>query len=264
MFLKLSLIVVEVVAITLIDTTVVGSYYSLDVFYCLPVLQAARLGAIHAMRKTDTQLPVYFAIFTAIVWSLAEAIILPNFPLSAFLLNVFSRSVAFTVIARVMAKLWKEREYGVNDVLTQLNNRAEFLQRFEMEQIRSERSRKAYSVLFIDIDKFKDLNDKFGHTVGDQALKKVSEILRQNSRKVDVVARIGGDEFALLFPETDEKSCASVLNRIKTDADAEFQKHGWPISLSIGSVTASGEKRTIEEILHDADQIMFSVKRAKQ
>jgi len=263
MFWKVVLIAAEVMAITLIDALVIKSYYSLDIFYCLPVIQAARLGAIHAMRKTDTQMPIYFSVFTATVWSLAELIVLPNFPLEACLINVFSRSVAFTVIARVVTKLWKEREYGITDVLTQLNNRAEFLQRFEIEQLRSERSKIAYSLLFIDIDNFKELNDKFGHKIGDEALKRVSDVLKQNSRKVDIVARIGGDEFALLFPDTDQNSCELVLERIKEDANKEFQHQGWPISLSIGSVTATGKTRSIDEIMHDADQAMFSVKRAK-
>jgi diguanylate cyclase (GGDEF)-like protein len=264
MFWKLVLIVAEVVIITAVDYAIVGTYYSLDVFYCLPVLQAARLGAIHSMRKTDTHLPTYIAAFTGTVWSFAEATIMPDFPLSAFLLNAFSRSVTFTVIARIVTKLWIEREYGLKDILTNLDNRAEFLQRFEIEQLRSVRSSKSYSVMFIDIDQFKNLNDKFGHSAGDAALKKVADVLRQNSRKIDILARVGGDEFALLLPETDKNSCDLILERIKFDADAEFQKHGWPIALSIGCVSETGGNRSIQELLHDADQIMYSIKNAKK
>lgn len=264
MFWKLVLVVAEIAIITLVDYAIVGTYYSLDVFYCLPVLQAARLGAIHAMRKTDTHIPTYIAVFTGIVWSLAEAMIMPDFPMSAFLLNAFSRSVTFTVIARIVTKLWIEREYGLRDVLTNLDNRAEFLQRFEIEQLRSVRSSKSYSVMFIDIDQFKNLNDKFGHSTGDEALKKVADVLRQNSRKIDILARVGGDEFALLLPETDKNSCDLIQERIKADADAEFQKHGWPISLSIGCVSETGGKRSIQDLLHDADQIMYAIKNAKK
>lgn len=263
MFWNIALVVAEVALITVLDYAVVGSYYSLDVFYCLPVIQVARLGAIHAMRKSDTWLPVYFAVFIGTAWSLFEALILPDFPVTAFLLNAFSRSVTFTVISRVVTKLWKEREYGLKDILTNLNNRAEFLQRFEVEQHRSERSGSSYSVMFIDIDRFKDLNDKYSHKTGDEALKTVADVLRQNSRKIDIAARIGGDEFAVLFPETDLDSCELVLHRIKDDADAEFQKKGWPISLSIGCVTETGNRRSIQDILHDADQIMYSVKNTK-
>lgn len=258
------LIVAEVALITFLNYAMVGSHYSLDVFYCLPVIQAARLGAIHAMRKTDTQMPVYFAVFTGIVWSVAEAIIFPDFPIDAFLLNVFSRSVTFTVIARVVTKLWKEREHGIRDMLTNLDNRAEFFQRFETEQLRSERSGKSYSVMFIDIDKFKDMNDKFGHATGDEVLKKVANLLLKNSRKIDTVARIGGDEFALLLPETEQNSCELVIRRIMTDAEIEFQKQGWPISLSVGCVAETGKNRSIMEILHDADKIMYSIKNAKK
>ena len=264
MFWKLVLVVAEIVIITLVDYAIVGSYYSLDVLYCLPVLQAARLGAIHAMRKSDTLIPTYIAVFTGIVWSLAEAMIMPNFPMSAFLLNAFSRSVTFTVIARIVTKLWIEREYGLRDILTNLDNRAEFLKRFEIEQLRSVRSSKSYSVMFIDIDQFKDLNDKFGHSTGDEALKNVADVLRKNSRKIDILARVGGDEFALLLPETDQIGCDLIQQRIKIDADTEFQNQGWPISLSIGCVSETGGKRSIQKILHDADQIMYSIKNAKK
>jgi len=264
MFWGLVLVTAEVALITWLDYELIGSYYSLDVFYCLPVMQAARLGAIHALRKTDTQLPIYFAIFTGITWSLAEALILPDFPKSAFLLNAFSRSVAFTVIGRVVAKLWKERVFGLKDVLTNLNNRAEFFKNFEIEQLRSDRSGSPYSVMFIDIDRFKELNDQFGHIKGDEALKILAEVLRRNCRKIDSLARIGGDEFALLLPDTDRRSCEFALQRIQTDAEGVFQKEGWPISVSIGYVTETGSKRSIQEILHDADRIMYSAKTTKQ
>ncbi|MBK9160704.1 MAG: GGDEF domain-containing protein [Nitrosomonadales bacterium] len=260
MFWNLALVVVEVVIITVLDYAVVNSPVSLDVFYCLPVIQAARLGSIQAMRRTDSQIPLYFAIFTGVTWSVAEAMMHPDFPLSAFLLNAFSRSVTFTVLARVVARLWKEREYGISDHLTKLNNRAEFMQRFEVEQLRSERTGKPYSAMFVDIDNFKALNDRFGHDAGDKALKRLANVLRQNSRKIDILARIGGDEFVLLFPETEHDSCTTVSDRIRKDAHMEFEKHGWPISVSIGCVSETGRNRNIEEILREADQIMYTAK----
>lgn len=260
----LVLVVAEVALITFIDYQIIGSYYSLDVFYCLPVIQAARLGAIQALRKTDTQLPVYVAVFTGATWSLAEALIFPDFPLNAFLLNTFTRGVTFTVIARVVSKLWKEREYGRKDTLTNLDNRMEFFRRFEMEQLRSERSGNPYSMMSLGIDRFKALNERYGLQKGDEALKKVADVLRRNSRKLDILARTSGDEFALLFPDTDQNGCELLIHRIKADANAEFQEHGWPLSLSIGSVTETGRERSIQELWHVADQSMHSIKDAKQ
>ena len=259
------LILAEVLFITYLGYKGGGTYYSLDVLYCLPVIQAAHLGAIQSMRHSDTQIPTVIGIVAAIAWSTAEAaIIWPNFPINAFALNVFTRSVTFIVVGRVVAKLWKEREFARKDVLTNLGNRLEFLDRFEIEQLRSERSGNPYSLLFIDVDKLKMLNDDQGHHVGDEALKMLADILRENSRRIDTVSRFGGDEFVLLFPETDEQSCAVLVGRINLAAEKKFQSQGWPISLSIGRVTETGKKRSADVILREADTKMYAVKKEKQ
>ncbi|HZW86371.1 MAG TPA: GGDEF domain-containing protein [Gallionella sp.] len=264
LFLTALLMAGEVLLITLLDYEMVDTHYSFDVLYCLPVLQAARLNAIHALRHSDSKLPVFIGILIAVIWSLSEAFIfMPDFPLEAFALNTFTRSVTFTVLGRVVTKLWLERNYARKDALTDLANRLEFFEKFEAEQLRSERSGKAYSLLFIDIDQFKMLNDDYGHRVGDAALKTISDILRDNSRKVDTLARIGGDEFAILLTETDQKSCEGLIDRIKSASENEFQKMGWQISLSIGYVTETGNKRSPDELLHEADTMMYAVKKSR-
>ena len=116
-------------------------------------------------------------------------------------------------------------------------------------------------MLFIDIDQFKSLNDEQGHYTGDQALKALSTILTNNSRAGDVVCRFGGDEFALLFPETDDASCKLLADRIMEVAKAEFQSKGWPIGLSVGCVTGSGSSQSIEELLQIAGGKMYSMKK---
>ena len=263
MFWRLLLVAAEVALITYFDYAFAGTYYSLDVLYCLPVIQAARLGAIRAMRRSDTQTSTIVGVVSAVAWSVAEAaIIWPAYPVGAFATNIFTRSVTFTVLGRVVARLWKEREYSRKDTLTNLANRLEFIERFEAEQLRSERSGSPYSLLFIDIDQFKMLNDDYGHHVGDEALKAISHILTSNSRSVDTVARLGGDEFVLLFPETDEYICAILLNRIKSVSEKKFKAEGWSISLSVGYVTATGREKSVDEALHEADRNMYLMKKA--
>lgn len=258
------LVVFEIVLITILDYVKTDTYYSFDALYCLPVIQAASLSAIHATRRTDSQLPTIIAIAVAFIWSSVEvAIIWPDYPLNAFLFNIFTRSVTLTVIGRVVSKLWKEREYALKDALTNLGNRSEFLKRAETEQLRSQRSGHPYSILFIDIDNFKQMNDTLGHHIGDNALIKVAEILKENSRKIDALCRFGGDEFVVLFPETDEATCELLLKRIMHVAEQEFQQREWPISLSIGHVTERGKKRNVDDLLRDADKKMYSVKRDK-
>lgn len=263
-YLTIILVVTEVLLITFLDYLLTKTYYSLDVFYCLPVIQAARLGAIQALRRSDTALPDMVGVFSAIIWSLAEAAVTyPSFPLHALALNIFTRGVAFTVIGRVVAKLWREREYARKDMLTDASNRLALFERFEIEQSRSERSGNPYSVLFIDINHFKALNDDRGHHIGDDALIKLTDILRKNSRKIDTVSRVGGDEFVLLLPETDEPSCEMLVDRIKSTSEKEFGSRGWPISLSIGNVTETGKRRSVDEILRDVDEKMYAAKKRR-
>ncbi len=265
MFWRFLLVAAEILLITFLDYKVAGSYYSLDVIYCLPIIQAARIGAIRSQRRSDTQMSALVGVISAVAWSFAEAaVVWPHYPLGAFAMNIFTRSVTFTVLGRVVAKLWKERDYSRKDALTDLANRLEFTERFEAEQLRSERSSRPYSLLFIDIDQFKMLNDNHGHRVGDAALKVLSGILRDNSRSVDTVARIGGDEFVLLFPETDEYICGILVKRIQLASANKFQTEGWSISLSIGHVTVTGSERSFDEILHEADEKMYSIKKQKQ
>lgn len=265
MFWRFFLVVAEIVLITFLDYELAGTYYSLDVLYCIPVIQAARIGAIRSLRRSDTQTSTWVGAICAVAWSMAEAtIIWPHYPLDAFLLNIFTRSVTFTVLGRVVTKLWREREYSRKDALTELANRLELTERFEAEQLRSERSKRPYSLLFIDIDQFKLLNDSYGHHVGDAALKAIAGILKDNSRSLDTAARIGGDEFVLLFPDTNEYICAILVKRIRLAAERKFETEGWAISLSIGHVTVTGRERSFEEILHEADEKMYSIKKQKQ
>jgi diguanylate cyclase (GGDEF)-like protein len=265
MFWRLLLVVTEVCLITYLDYRLAGTYYSLDVFYCLPVIQATRIGVIRTLRRTDTQTSTLIGVISAVAWSAAEAaVIWPTYPLNAFAMNIFTRSVTFTVLGRVVAKLWKEREYSRKDTLTNLANRLEFSERFETEQFRSERSKTPFSLLYIDIDRFKMLNDNHGHHVGDEALKAVSLILRNNSRSVDTIARLGGDEFVLLFPETDDYVCGILANRIKEASEKIFKAENWPISLSIGHATSTGRAKSADEILLEADENMYSIKKDKQ
>ncbi|MBU1214653.1 MAG: GGDEF domain-containing protein [Gammaproteobacteria bacterium] len=264
-YLILILIAAEVLGITYLDYLVRNTFFSLDVLYCLPVIQAARLGAIHAMRRSDSQHPTFVAIAVALAWSLAEvAIIWPEFPWQALAMNLFTRSVTFTVIGRVVTKLWKEREFAFKDSLTQLANRYDFFDRFEIEQERSERSGSPYSLLYIDVDNFKALNDERGHQTGDAALQALASVLRENSRRVDIVSRFGGDEFVMVFPDTDEPTCLELVKRIQHAADTAFRRRGWPISLSVGHVTETGYRLNANDILREADMRMYTHKKGKQ
>jgi len=240
-------------------------YFSLDVFFCLPIIQTAHLAAIRSTRRSDPKIATFIAVSLALLWSATEvSISWPDFPMIAFIWNTFTRSVIFTVIGRILIKLWREREYSRRDELTGLANRRELMERLATEQGRSKRSGKPYSLLFIDIDNFKAVNDLHGHHVGDEVLTAMSEILILSSRKVDVVARFGGDEFVLLLPETDEPSCDILMERIESAAMRTFEVRSWPISISIGRTTHIGAKEDVAVVIEQADRNMYEVKRIKK
>jgi diguanylate cyclase (GGDEF)-like protein len=271
-YLRILVIAVEVLLISLAGYALGryvpsewGKYISVDVLYCLPIIQAARFAAIRAARRYDTQTSTIVGVALALAWSGTEvAITWPDFPLIAFALNVFTRSVAFTVIGRVLIKLWREREYARKDVLTGLATRLELLERLRIEQGRSERSGRPYSLLFIDIDQFKAMNDTYGHQTGDEVLKVLADILRTSSRKVDIAARLGGDEFVLLLPDTDNLSCDTLINRIDSSSIQAFEERKWPISISIGRTTHLGKSNEVDHVIGLADRNMYETKKAKQ
>jgi diguanylate cyclase (GGDEF)-like protein len=266
------LIVAEVFVISFLNYAVLSHfpiefsrYISLDVLFCLPVIETAHLSSIRANRRYDTQTPTVVGIALALVWSATEvAISWPDFPMIVFVLNTFTRSVIFTIIGRVLIKLWREREYARKDILTGLANRVEFLDRLEIEQGHSERTGRPYSLLFIDIDNFKALNDTHGHQVGDEALKILAYILRSSSRKVDVAARLGGDEFVLLLLDTDEQTCEVMTKRIEAATKQAFEERFWPITVSIGKTTKIGKTKEVDWVIRLADEDMYEAKKTKQ
>ena len=258
MLLRIFLIVLEVVFITVLNYYMASSYYSLDVLYCLPVIQTAHFKALQSQRSTDTQLLYAIAIFCALAWSLAEAtVVWPDFPVSAFLMNVITRAVTFMVIGRVITKLWKEKENLRKDVLTGLANRVEFVKWFEDRQLESQRSQKPYSLLFFNIDNFRALNDKHGHHVGDKTLQALAATLLENSRSNDGTSRIGSDEFVLLLTEADEQICLILADRIHRAAEDIFKHNNWDISLSYGHVTDMGNARSVHELIRLAGEKMY-------
>ncbi len=260
MFWRLVLVAVEVLVITIWDYKMSGTYYSLDALYCLPIIQASHIGAIRAMRHSDTQLAALVGVITAVAWSIAEAaVVWPNYPLGALTVNIVTRSVTFTVLGRVLARLWKARAYSRKDALTGLANRLEFTEKFSTEQMRSERSNKPYSMLFIRIDQFRTLNDLQGRRITDEVVKALSGIFNGNSRNIDTVARINKDEFAMLFPETDEYICGVLALRIRSAADKMFQAEDWSITLSIVRMTVIGSDKIFDDVLEAVEEKMNSI-----
>jgi diguanylate cyclase (GGDEF)-like protein len=107
------------------------------------------------------------------------------------------------------------QEIAIRDPLTNLYNRLKILELIQYEIEKAQRYNHVFSLLMIDIDDFKYINDTFGHNYGDEVLKEFSKCLKQSVRKIDIVSRWGGEEFLILLPETKKEQALKVANRIK-------------------------------------------------
>ena len=117
------------------------------------------------------------------------------------------------------------------------------------------------TLVYLDIDNFKYVNDRFGHPAGDRVLRAVAIYAREHSRQTDVVARLGGDEFAFLMPDMNQKSARVVISKLQYGLLEEMRQNDWPVTFSIGVLTCSAAPPTTEELVRMADDLMYSVKR---
>jgi diguanylate cyclase (GGDEF)-like protein len=157
---------------------------------------------------------------------------------------------------RLMAEL---AELAGTDELTACSVRRVLRQRTEEEVERSLRTGSPLSLMMIDVDQFKSVNDNFGHVVGDQVLTSIGAILLDNVRPFDVACRLGGDEFALLLPETDTSAAVHVAERISRDLASTGDIR---VTLSIGVSSLDRSMPTIERLFDEADMALYQVKRA--
>ncbi|MEJ2694588.1 MAG: diguanylate cyclase, partial [Candidatus Thiodiazotropha sp.] len=150
------------------------------------------------------------------------------------------------------------------DSLTGLANRGRFMALAEAEQARAARYGKPFAVLLLDVDHFKSINDLYGHKAGDAVLRELGAILRKTLREVDIIGRIGGEEFAALLPETDAAQAPEVAERLRRAiADSEMPAgDGEPlhITVSIGVVVSTEHASYIDKLLSQADIALYQAK----
>jgi diguanylate cyclase (GGDEF)-like protein len=147
-----------------------------------------------------------------------------------------------------------------HDSLTNILNRRAFLELFHIEQTRQRRHKHALSVLLLDIDFFKSINDTFGHAAGDAVLIQLCETVQQLLRRSDAFGRIGGEEFAILLPQTAADSAFILAERIR-ESVAEKVGHGYRlVTLSIGVACLASGEETPQEIMRRADQALYEAK----
>ena len=155
------------------------------------------------------------------------------------------------------------QEYAFTDVLTEIPNRRFFYERLTQEVARARRNGHKLTVAMLDLDRFKELNDRAGHRSGDQALKFFAQFLRANLRQEDVVCRLGGDEFTILLPDTPLENSGVLLDRIRQKLDRiELSIDGrtrCELSFSCG-LASYVPGLLVEDLIEEADLSLFTAK----
>lgn len=164
-----------------------------------------------------------------------------------------------SAVAINKAQLW---EMAVTDSLTGLYVRRYFMMKFQEELLRAQRYEKNLTVIMADLDRFKLINDTYGHSTGDRVLRIVGRFLQQNIRDIDIIARFGGEEFVILLPEADKNEARTVSERLRYNLENLNRDDCPSLTLSLGIAAFPKDGIDIEELIIKADAAMYAAKQS--
>ena len=174
-------------------------------------------------------------------------------------LTIFAQQIEMAI---TIAALFQEvRDQAITDGLTGLYNRRYFEEYIAKEVTRSIRQNQPFSVVGIDLDFLKKINDEYGHAYGDLAIKTVAEVLKSNARSIDIPARMGGEEFNILLPGIDSNGAMTAAERIRKAIESQELEVIGHITASIGVATFMEHSDSLDELLELTDQAMYQSKR---
>lgn len=246
-----------IIIIGLLDL-ITGYEYAFSLFYIFPIFLITWYST--------PQMGFIACIASAMVWLWADVTAGHPYP-SAFIpyWNTLIRFSVFVIIAYLLfalkSALQREKDLSVTDYLTRAANSRRFYEVVQMEISRLERGQNPFTIAYLDVDNFKTINDTFGHPEGDLVLKAIARSLRSKMRSSDLIARVGGDEFALFFPDTTQEVARVILPKIQEVLLTEMAKNNWTVTFSIGVVTCVTAPHVIDDVIKTADALMYSVKR---
>ena len=174
-------------------------------------------------------------------------------------LGLFAKQIELAITIADLFQAVKEQ--AITDGMTGLYNRRYFEEYIKKEAIRAMRQNQKFTVIGLDLDHLKQINDTYGHNYGDIAIKTIAEVLKSNARSIDIAARMGGEEFNLILPGVDiEGGCIAAERIRKAIESVELEKIGH-ITASLGVATYPDQSDDLEELLELTDQAMYESKR---
>lgn len=232
-------------------------WIALYAFYVMPRTQAALLAGFAILNYAGVVL-AYRVLGDGSSGSPANE----DIPAMVLMVGTVMISGAFIVVLRerVGRLISQLTEAATTDPLTGLLSRRGFHRALEVELARSQPAGRGFSVVMGDCDLFKQLNDRLGHRAGDDALLAVGRLLRRGTRAIDVTARIGGEEFALILPETDQHEAYLLAEALRIEIASAFENHPVPLTMSFGVSTYPMHASTVDEILRAADDALHAAK----
>ncbi len=257
---KTSIIILAILLALLIGAAdyFTGREISFSIFYLLPILVVTWYGS-----KT---LGIYFSVISSLEWIVADQLTNPVYshPTIPFW-NMFVRLLVFLIVVFIAASLKlaldREKKISRTDPLTGVSNARYFYEFAEREIERAKRYNHLLTIVYVDLDDFKQINDHLGHLTGDQLLKIVAETIHQNIRSIDMVARVGGDEFVILLPEISNEDAHKVVSRMQDMLLERMTKNNWDVTFSIGLVTFHAPPSSADALIREADDLMYVAKR---
>jgi len=234
-----------------------GFEITFSFFYLIPIA----IVTLYCNFKSGmfiTAVSVFTWVFSN--WMAGESY--PN--IGIWIWNAGIRLATFATVAYLIHELNLSIEHenllSRTDFLTGIHNTREFYRLADVEIQRARRYKRSFSVAYLDLDNFKQVNDQFGHRAGDDVLRAVAQAVVSTVRKGDLFARVGGDEFVLLLPETNEENIRSVIGKVCRVVSGQTFDGRIQVSVSIGVVTFSIPPASVDEIIHAADITMYQVK----
>ncbi len=235
----------------------IGFELSVAVFYAGPVA----IAAWYAGRRAGIAIAVLSAVslYTADaaaghLYSHAEIPFWNALVMGGFLMIIAS-------LLTLLRKTLRDQQVLARiDGLTGLYCRRMFDVRLEHDLALARRRNGTIALAYLDVDDFKTVNDRYGHAGGDRVLKEISQVLKESIRDADTAARIGGDEFALVFPDTDACGAHQIVSKIVCKLHEAFAASHWQVTCSIGVVTILDSTVSSESAVGAADKVMYQVK----
>jgi diguanylate cyclase (GGDEF)-like protein len=234
-----------------------GDEFTFSLFYLAPILLITwianlKVGQLLSLLSALTLIGVQVAVGLEY-----------SHPIFYFL-NTVVRIAVYFILTGLVDKLKetqkKEQLAARTDFVTGVANRRYFMELLETEIERIRRYPHPITVVYMDMDNFKQVNDLFGHKMGDEVLRYIASELKSRLRKTDIIARLGGDEFALLLPAARLQEAEIVISKVRANLAEEMQQRNWPVTFSMGAVVCLAPLHSAEQIIDMADKLMYEVK----